>query len=415
MVAHSFPPDAFAGVELHVYNISRLLSQRHDLWVMHRTGDPRQEEFSFSFDEYEGLKTIRLINNFKEYDPVAPDVRPGVRLAFRKILDKIKPDIVHIHHLIHLSSDLGDEACARNIPVVASIHDYWHLCARVQLFIPYKGRCKGPYAPRCAICFGEPGRLNRLLSKVPIYRLLPKSKLPVNIPLYDNRFERMRKALSQYEVLIANSAHLKNRVAAFGVPKDKITVIHPGIDLNLFSRRHQPPSGRLRFGFIGSIMPHKGLKTAIKAFGSVPEADLEVWGDADINDEVRQYFKTLKPPKNVTFKGKFDNKEISRVLEGLDVLIIPPIWEEAYGLTLDEAKASATPVIASRIGGLPEHLEHGKEGFLFTPGKVNSLYQQIKRFVNHPQLVEKLRPQTASIPSLEGTVQKIERVYKELL
>lgn len=411
MVAHSFPPDAFAGVELHVYNISRLLNQRHDLWVMHRSGDPGKEEYSFSFSQYKGVNTIPLINNFKDCDPEAPDVRPGVRQAFGKILDQLKPDLVHIHHLIHLSSDLGVEAQARKIPVAASIHDYWHLCARVQLFIPYKGRCKGPYGPRCALCFGGGGKLNRFLNRVPVYRLLPRSKLPGNITHYLRRFERMRKALGQCQALIANSAHLKNRVAAFGVPKNKINVIHPGIDLSLFTRKQKPPRDRIRFGFIGSVMPHKGLNIAIAAFKGIPEADLEVWGDTDVNDEVRNYFDTLKPSKNVIFKGKFDNKEISRVLEGVDVLIIPPIWEEAYGLTLDEAKASGTPVIASRIGGLPEHLDHGKEGYLFTPNKVSDLVRIVQQFVSQPELITRLRPKIETIPSIEDTVRRIERVY----
>jgi glycosyltransferase involved in cell wall biosynthesis len=419
MVAHSFPPDAFAGVELHVYNLALILGERHEVHVLH-TLRKEGAECSITHGEYQGVPTLRLVN-----DPSSPatdelDVAPAVREVFGRSLDSLQPDVIHFHHLITLSADLPDEARARGIPSIASLHDYWYICSRVQLYVPGVGRCKGPSPFRCGGCFDRQNPLIRIMHRFSFLgergargcmNLFPFVHWPGVYRLYERRFARMRKTLSQFNLLVANSKFLKERYIRFGVPPGRIVVVHPGQDPTLLRPFRHAPSADIRFGFVGSIVEHKGLHVMVEAFRRVPEAALQVWGDTEMNDTVRAYKASLIPSHNIRFMGPFDNREIGRVLSGIDVLVVPPIWEEAYGLTVDEAKAAGIPVIASRIGGIPEHLEDGREGYLFTPGSVDELERLIRRLAGRSDRVKMLRPSGEDIPTLDENAKDLETYY----
>jgi glycosyltransferase involved in cell wall biosynthesis len=424
MVAHSFPPEAFAGVEIHVYNLARILGERYDLHVFHRVEDREAPEFSLSDGEYEGVRTLRMVNNFTRMDPHGLEVYPGARAAFGEVLDRLRPDVVHIHHLICLSADLVDEAAARGIPVVASLHDYWYLCARVQLYVPGKGRCPGPSIFRCADCFEMADELIHSMSRFSFLgdkfarawmKLWTHVEWPSIYALYERRFKRMRETLSRFDLILANSHHLMNRYIRFGAPASRMRVLHPGMDSAPFKACRHATSAKVRFGYMGSIIEHKGIHLLIDAFRQVPEASLRIWGDGEINSVVREYRASLGPSENVRFMGAYSHDEIHGVLSGIDVLVVPPIWEEAFGLTVDEARQAGIPVIASRIGGIPEHLRHGKEGYLFTPGSVEELVQLIRKLTGRPDRVEKLRPLGDDVSSLFDNADDVEGAYRQVI
>lgn len=424
MAAHSFPPAAFAGVELHVYNLARILSERHEVHVLYRKEDKDAPEYSLTHGEYGGVNTIGLVNNMTQRDPGELDVVKGVRQAFGHVLDQLRPDVCHFHHLFLLSADMGEEARARSIPIVATLHDYWYICARIQLYHPVKGVCKGPGILRCSDCFDLKNPLIRSMGRfaflsdrlaikwMKIFSCIP---WPEVYKIYERRFARMRDTLGKFDLLVANSDHLRRRYIRFGAPAKKIVVNNPGLDHALLRPFRHKPAANVRFGYVGSITPHKGLHVMLDAIKRIPEATLKVWGDTQINEEVRSYTQSLAPSKNVQFMGAFDNRDIGKVLSGIDVLIVPPLWEEAYGLTVDEAKVAGVPVIASRIGGIPEHLKDGKEGFLFTPGSVDELERLIRRLTGRPDLVEKLQPLGDDVPTLYETAEDIESFYRQVM
>jgi len=233
--------------------------------------------------------------------------------------------------------------------------------------------------------------------------------------LYERRFKRMRDSLSKFDLLIANSKHLKDRYIRFGVLSRNIEVMNPGLDPSLLVSCRHKPTAHVRFGYVGSIIQHKGIHVIIDAIRRIPEASLKVYGDTEVNEVVKSYAESLKPSKNVHFMGGFDNQDIGKVLSGIDVLIVPPLWEEAYGLTVDEAKAAGVPVIASSIGGIPEHLEDGKQGYLFTPGSVYELEILIRRLAGRPDIVEKLQPSGDDIPTLYENADDVEAFYKMVI
>jgi glycosyltransferase involved in cell wall biosynthesis len=72
-------------------------------------------------------------------------------------------------------------------------------------------------------------------------------------------------------------------------------------------------------------------------------------------------------------------------------------------------------VIASRTGGIPEHLQDGKEGYLFAPGDVDELERLVRRLAGRPDLVERLRPRGDDVPTLYENAMDVEEVYRRVL
>jgi glycosyltransferase involved in cell wall biosynthesis len=361
------------------------------------------------------VSTLRLVNRQISSINLKYEIVPGVREAFRRVLDRIKPDVVHFHHLINLSVDMVDEVKARGIPAVASLHDFWYLCRRVQLYIPGQGMCEGPEVASCSTCFDQKDKKASVGKKT--------MQLGVNVARrlwgakrrrMRQRFTHMKEILAKFDIIFANSEHLMKRYLDFGVSPDKIKVLYYGFEIERFERKSHPVSGKVRFGYMGSIVEHKGVHHLVEAFRRLPEARLFIWGDTEADETVRNYRRAMKPPENVRFMGGFDHNEINTVLGGMDVLIVPSLWEEAYGIIIDEAKLAGIPVIASRVGGIPEHIRHNVDGFLFTPGDVDELEGLIRRFVENPGLVEELRPLGDDVIALEKNKSEVEESYLNL-
>jgi glycosyltransferase involved in cell wall biosynthesis len=232
--------------------------------------------------------------------------------------------------------------------------------------------------------------------------------------MIERRFADMRGTLSAYDYIIANSHHLKRRYERFGVAADRMQVLYYGHDTDRLRAFRHEPRERVRFGYMGSIVKHKGIHVLAEAFDRVPEATLSVWGDHDFNDEVREYHKSMHVPDNVRFMGGYTPVEIGRVLSGIDVLILPPLWEEAYGITIDEAKLAGIPVIASRTGGISEHLAESRDGLLFEPGDVEGLIEIIRRFMSDRNLVEKYRPHGNDVISLVRHAEEVLKIYSKV-
>jgi glycosyltransferase involved in cell wall biosynthesis len=424
MVVHSFLPDAFAGVEIHAYHLARLLRERHDVIVLHRIEDEEAPEGSYTFGQYKEIPVVRLVNNHTLKSRENLDITPGMRERFAEILDQLLPDVVHFQHLGHLSTDLVDEVEDREIPTLASLHDYWYICARVQLYVPGKGRCPGPSIFRCTQCFNEDDELVRSMSRFAFLgdraarcwmNACTHIDWPAAMRLMVRRLEGMRDLLGRFHLILANSRHTRRRHIRFGVPARRIRVLRCGIDTRRLAEARHEPAVNVRFGYIGSIMEHKGIELLVKAFRRVPEASCKIWGDPAASQEAVKLFESLDVPENVRFMDGFEQKEIDGVLSRIDVLVVPSIWEEAYGLTVDEAKAAGIPVIASRIGGIPEHLHHGKEGFLFKPGDADELERVIRRLAGRPDRVEALQPSGDDVMNLFDNAREVEEAYLEVL
>lgn len=183
-------------------------------------------------------------------------------------------------------------------------------------------------------------------------------------------------------------------------PSEKTRVIYGGVDPVRFSPANGRRDGLL---FVGRLTPHKGVDVLIRALP--PDAVLTIVGSEghDPDFPERGYpalLQSLAGGRLVRFAGAVDDAQLARLYSRVVALVLPSVERTCYGRTIAvsellglvalEAMASGTPVIASRVGGLPEVVEDGETGFLVPPGDVVTLRQRIETVLDDRALASRM-------------------------
>jgi glycosyltransferase involved in cell wall biosynthesis len=186
-----------------------------------------------------------------------------------------------------------------------------------------------------------------------------------------------------------------------GAPRSRTRVIYGGVDC----RRYTPDGAGSRRGvlFIGRLTPHKGIDRLIRA---LPQgASLMIAGSAGHDRalperDYPQLLRRLAERRDVHFLGPVPEADLPTLLRQAAVLALPSVhWtcygryvpvSELLGLVVLEAMASGTPVVCSRIGGLPEIVEEGVTGYLVEPGNVDELGDRLAQVLCDTQVASRI-------------------------
>jgi len=446
LVIHGFPPANMAGSEVYTFNLAVELARRHEVFVFHRAADPSRPEYEVKTKEFMGLHITTINNNFKSGPEFAKTYRNEIIAGkFGEFLDEASPQVVHFHHVTCLSTTCVEEASSRGIPVVYTLHDFWLFCQRGQLLDRNLAICAGPSDKACAECLaaqlamsGRAGKTASAIKKnMPSFpgrrtavELLRKVFLLSSKTLQKDttgpaeeiaiRSRHIIEICSRIDRFIAPSKFLMAKYVGFGVEKEKITYLDYGFDKGLFEGIKRKKTKKIRFGYIGSWIPSKGVHVLIKAFNRLADganAELAVYGEQGSFHGYKDYNKDLKglaQNKAIQFPGAYDNKDVGKILSEIDVLVVPSIWYENSPLTIHEAYLAGVPVIASDIGGMAEYVCEGAGGLNFRAGDDEDLYKKIIKIIKNPGLVEKMRKSIPPVKSIAENACEIEEIYTEL-
>lgn len=183
------------------------------------------------------------------------------------------------------------------------------------------------------------------------------------------------------------------------INRDKIKVINYGIDLKLFKfSKKKREETRLKLNisnqdkvilFFSLLSKQKGANIAIKAFNESATNNknikLIIAGDGEYLEEARLLVKKLGLESMVIFTGFVLNEDAPGYYNASDVFIFPTLRLESFGIVIAEAMACGTPVIASRIGSIPDVIDDSINGILFHPGDFIELSKQINLLLNDQQ------------------------------
>jgi len=391
-VVHGWPPFQQAGAELYAWWLASRQRERHTVAVYARSAEPREERSAVELND-RGVRVRLMTNRFTARDPLRRNaIRDGVLdRDFARFLADEKPDLVHIHHLAGHAFSLASVPRRLGIPVVMQVQDWWSLCARVNLLDRDGNRCSGPSPAKCAAC--------ATLTHVPLANRL----------LHAMRRRAARRALRCADVFIAGSESIRDDYAAIVPRKTPFHVIPYGIALAP-NREPRPPAQRpIRFGYVGSIGAHKGVHVAVEAMRGVTDATLHVFGDAAASPP---YVASMNAPANVVFEGRFAEKDKARVFAAMDVLLVPSIGLESFGLAAREAMESGVPVIASAGGALSEMFEPDTCGDFFPTGDTDALRAILRRIVDDPLIIDRWRSRLPYPKSADAHAEEIEAVYR---
>ena len=255
----------------------------------------------------------------------------------------------------------------------------------------------------------------------PIIRALnPKSKIVLHLHCeWANRLEKkvIASRLDKVDLVISCSDHITNKIAnRFPEYAEICRTVYNGVDADYFvpppSYHPEDRANSPQILFVGRISPEKGIHDLMDAFIKVtqtyPQAVLTIVGPhfATAKDfllnlqpepEVQaleplhnlnylEYLKSKIPPhlsSQVVFAGSLPQKQLLPYYQKADVLVNPSL-SEAFGMSLVESMATATPVIATKIGGMTEIVEHGVSGLLVEPANSQDLAEAIIEIISEP-------------------------------
>ena len=235
------------------------------------------------------------------------------------------------------------------------LNDYWFLCHRVRLLKRDGSLCDGPAGGwNCSQCLNVPALVRSRLN-------------PAAVGANVYRFRYLRRRLLEADRVLSPSRYVRDVFERNGFPAGRIGVCDYGtaeppaaLDAAYAARETRSP---VRFGFLGTLMPEKGIDVLVDAFATLPagRAELHVFG-VSVEPAFEAAVRARGGHPDVRWRGAVAHAERWRALAEVDVLVVPSTWYENAPLAIHEALRAGVPVIGSAIGGIPELVRARRDG-----------------------------------------------------
>lgn len=263
----------------------------------------------------------------------------------------------------------------------------------------------------------ESGALQGVL--VTSFRGTDAMKFATNNP---GRFRHLFKAGDQF---LAVSAAVRDRLLEIGCPAGKIEIHRSGVDLSVFGYRepgqlHSP----VRLVTIGRLSPNKGVEYALEAVYKLLDAghsvEYRIVGAGPSRESLAESVHRLNVDSAVRFEGAVGSDKIVEILADADILVTPSITgphgeQEGLPNALKEAMASGVPVIGTSIGGIPELIEHGVNGFLVPERNADRIAECVRTIIEDrdkmPGILTRARKSIESQFDLQRLNTDLEQAY----
>lgn len=369
-ISNLYPPYYVGGYELGCRDVVQELKDRgHDVKVLTSTYGihaPRIEGDVFRWLRVcSGRKPNWLTDVLKEVVN---------QRAFDYLCADFQPDVVFLWNLRHISVSLASLAENLGFPTCYYVFDKWLATWEMDHWYQLWRKRKSS------------SRLLPFLSR--LYKLSPPPRsLDLTRAMFSSRF-------------------LKDVAGQVGKPVAHAPVIYWGVDDRLFPYNKAVCGKPKRLLYVGQIVPHKGVHTAIQALGLLKREhgceslSLSIVGDIESSDGfvshsyvsyLKELAETCGVRQNVTFVGRVPREDLPNLYHAHDILIFPSTWDEPLGITLLEAMSCGLAVVSTRTGGSAEIIEPEFNAVTFPKEDAGLCAQQILRLLNDPSLFESIR------------------------
>jgi glycosyltransferase involved in cell wall biosynthesis len=313
-------------------------------------------------------KTARFLSTFGD---------SATLRAAAKVLAEVKPDLVHVQHLMGFPLGLMAAVQARGIPYIVSLHDYWFVCANAQRITnDTQQLCAGPSENNCGRCAAARAGLRGgvgSLAGAPLAQLIR------------HRTRQLRAVLAGAKCVVANSQFVRNWFGEMGFDVATWPVIRYGLDMPANFARKPSTSQCRRFSYVGGLSWQKGVHVLIEAFNALPEnAQLRIAGDLSAFDSYAKKLRQMTTHPGVQFLGKQTRTQVWQLLAETDSVVVPALWHETSSLIAQEAIAAGCYVISSQVGALGELIADASLGELVQPGDVGQWRAALQRVMTRP-------------------------------
>jgi glycosyltransferase involved in cell wall biosynthesis len=321
--------------------------------------------------------------------------------------------VVHFNHLLGLSPRFIEIAHRLRVPIVISLHDFYFACPLIHLQKPTGELCPGPDSGRnCGeTCFAHQR---------------PHTALADPVLRWGLRTVYFRRLLTMAQRLVSGSEYVAEYFEKFVPGVVRVRVIPNGVPQEARGwapRTRSTPRerGMLNLAYFGTVAPHKGIHRILEALRVADVGSVQLLVLGAIPCPHREYARALREQAatisglKLRVYGEFKRAELLYLLDDVDCVIVPSLVPEAGPLVPREALAHGLPVIASRLGALPELVAEGENGFTFDPTRPGELAAILRRLARDDGLLGRLRQGARDTPvmTVGSHAGAVRAVYQE--
>ncbi|QDU84305.1 Glycogen synthase [Planctomycetes bacterium Pla163] len=394
LCVHGYPPELVGGTELSTKRLAAALVRAgHEVVVFAGTLDWEKRGTLEETRDTDGVRVLRYSRDDLYFDHWHKGRSASVRSAFAAVLERERPDVVHVHHWIRLTRDLIATAARAGVPAVASLHDAWTSCLVAFRIRPAtRLPCDAPLAvDPCIDCA----------------RVLEPPTPWMDADEEQRRFEEHRADLVRElelarAVVVPTLSHARTIEAGLGLAPGALRtdVVRPAVDLP--ERARAVPrfeSGDvLRIGSWGHYAEHKGLEVLIDAVRALPDPT---------RVELRLAGGTVLPAHRARLEERarglpvrFDEGYAPHELGALPVTDVHlfasgSLARESWGLVVDEALALGLPVVLPRAGAFAERAQGVEWARLYEQTRAEDLARVLRELLENPPALARM---SAAVP-----------------
>ena len=400
-VVHQFFPKHYTGTERFALNLSKQMQRMgHYAKILtyelaDNDGFMREDGFFLKEYSFQGLPVISMRHASLPDSTKKPIFDFTMEKLFYKFLSEEDFDIIHICHPMHfgiinlIAHDLG-------IPIVSTLTDFWLMCPRV-IAVTSKGElCNNPNEGK---------------------KCLRECLKPSQDAWIKQRFDDAREFLKNSSCIAAPTQFLADLfINAFG---ENINVVRHGIEYCDIKPNEKMLNNRdtVVFGYIGTILPHKGIHIVIDAVKTLNTNNIKIKIYGNYFNE-RDYFNSLQrkaqDDPRITFLGEYKDEEIKNIMNDVDCILCPSVWWENSPLTVLTSLAYRVPVITIDVGGAAELVNNDVNGFNFEIGDPNSLAHILEKIAKNPGLLNNIKNNIIRPRRVEEEAFDYEKIYETI-
>ena len=328
---------------------------------------------------------------------LATPYNPARRRWITREVRRTGAQIVHVHNAFpRFSPSVLDGAADAGAAVVQTLHNYRAICAN------------GLLLREGVVCEACVGRIGWPAIRHGCYRGSAAGSAAVVAMQQAARLGKIWDRPARR--LIALTEFARDKFVGGGLPAERI-VVKP----NFIDKVEPAATSNQRAGivFVGRLSREKGVDTFVDAARLLPHVAFTVIGSGPDEGRLRN-----AAPGNVTLTGALPNAAARTATARASALVMPSIWYEGFPMTVLEAFAAGTPVIAAHIGSLPEIVAEGA-GLLFTPGDPSSLAAAITQMLSNPAAMTRMgqagRERAVTLYGPSANAVQLEAIYASVL
>jgi glycosyltransferase involved in cell wall biosynthesis len=394
------------GAERYCFDLGHLLASKgHKVaYFSTKDSDNQKSEWDKYFVKKLDFNKKSIKNSLEKFPKIFYSFEAKQKISL--LLDEFKPDVVHLQNIYYyISPSILSEITKRGIPIIQTVHDYQLISPNVVMY--HDG----------SIC--EITKKNKYYKAI-LHKCVKRSYMATLMAIVTLYFQNLNCLYEKsINVFITPSLFMKKKLIEYGINKKRIVHINNFIDAPKFSLEKAAKEKYILY--FGRICEAKGIFLLLDAARQLHGVKFKVAGNFEDEAIKSKVLERIKKDNvtNVELLGFKNSYELKELIFQSRFVVVPSLWYENQPYSILESFASGKAVVASRIGGIPEIVHNGKDGFLFEPGDVNQFVQKIKKLLGSPALAKKLGQNAKKFVDEESSpklhYERIMTIYNSLI